>query len=139
MSDLSNREQIENHASDERTAAKRVLIAEDEPSIRRLLQLLLKRWGYRTLVASNGKQALEMAAEHTGEIDLLLSDVTMPEMGGQELAEKLTTKRPFIKVILMSGFSRIQVILRKGWKFIQKPFKPAVVKETIRETIDEIP
>jgi two-component system cell cycle sensor histidine kinase/response regulator CckA len=138
MSDLSNREQIENHTPDERSAAKRVLIAEDEPTSRRLLQLLLKKWGYRTLVASNGRQALEVAGEHKGDIDLLLSDVMMPEMDGQELAEKLTTKRPFMKVILMSGFSRMQVMLRKGWKFIQKPFKPSVVKETIKETLDEI-
>ena len=67
--------------------AKQILIAEDEPAIRHLLQKLLNHWGYRTLVAHDGKQAIEVAGQHPGDIDLLLSDVTMPEMGGQELAE----------------------------------------------------
>lgn len=115
--------------------AKQVLIAEDEPSIRILLQRLLKGWGYRTLVASNGKQALEMAEQHTGDIDLLLSDVTMPEMDGHELADKLTHKRPFIKVILMSGFSHMQVSLRRGWRFVQKPFKPSAIKDALKNLL----
>lgn len=135
MSHLSKREQIENEAPEAFSTAKQVLIAEDEPCIRALLKRLLNMWGYHTLVASNGKEAMEVAAQHTGDIDLLLSDVTMPEMGGQELAEKLTKKRPFIKVILMSGFSRMHVILRRGWEFIQKPFKPSDVKETIEKIL----
>ncbi len=59
----------------------------------------------------------------------------MPEMDGQELADKLTKKQPFVKVILMSGFSHMQIALRSGWTFIQKPFKPAVVKETIEKAL----
>ncbi len=115
--------------------AKQVLIAEDEPAIRSLLQKILKMWGYRTLVASNGKEALEVAEQHKGDVDLLLTDVTMPEMDGLELADKLTKKQPFVKVILMSGFSHMQIALRRGWKFIQKPFKPAVIKEAIEEAL----
>lgn len=126
---------INNTTSSDDTA-KQVLIAEDEPSIRSMLQQFLKMWGYRTLVASDGKQALEVAQQHPGDIDLLLSDVTMPEMGGQELAEKLTKKRPSIKVILMSGFSHLPVVLRRGWKFIQKPFQPSTLKQTIKESLD---
>jgi len=117
------------------STSKQVLIADDEPAIRMLLQKSLKMWGYRTLVASSGKQALEVADQHKGDIDLLLSDVTMPEMDGQELAEKLTKKQPFIKVILMSGFSQMQVALRGGWRFIQKPFRPSVIKATIEEIL----
>jgi two-component system cell cycle sensor histidine kinase/response regulator CckA len=135
MSNLSKQEQIENHTPDEFSTAKQVLIAEDEPAIRSMLQAFLRMWGYRTLVASNGKQALEVSEQHKGDIDILLSDVTMPVMDGQELAEKLTRKRPFIRVILMSGFSHMQVVLRRGWKFIQKPFKPSTVKETIEEVL----
>jgi len=111
--------------------SKQVLIAEDEPVIGMLLQRLLKMWGYRTLFASNGKDALEVAKHADGEIDLLLSDVTMPGMNGPELAEKLIEKRPFLKVILMSGFSHVQIALRRGWKFVQKPFKPETIKEAI--------
>ena len=114
---------------------KQVLIAEDEPVVRLLLQRLLKSWGYRTLSASNGKQAVEMAQQHDGEIDVLLSDITMPEMSGPELAEKLTEQRPFLKVILMSGYSQAQVALRRGWKFVQKPFKPETIKKAIETSL----
>ena len=134
MAELSKSEQLENEALNESTA-KMILVAEDEPTIRGLLRRLLKMWGYRTLVAHNGTEALEVAEHHRGGIDLLLSDVTMPEMGGQELAEKLTKKRPAIKVILMSGFSHIQVVAQRGWKFIQKPFRPAEVEEIIKKVI----
>ena len=89
------------------STAKQGFIA--KTCIRALLKRLLNMWGYHTLVASNGKEAMEVAAQHTGDIDSLLSDVTMArKMGGQELAEKLTKKRPFIKVIGM------HVILRRG-------------------------
>ena len=115
--------------------SKQVLIAEDEPVVRMLLQRLLKIWGYRTLSASNGKQALEVAQEHDGEIDVLLSDVTMPEMSGPEVAEKLTERRPHLKVILMSGYSQAQIGLRRGWKFVQKPFKPETIKEAIEKSL----
>ena len=115
--------------------SKQVLIAEDEPVVRLLLQRLLKSWGYRTLSASNGKQAVEMAQQHEGEIDVLLSDITMPEMSGPELAEKLTEQRPFLKVILMSGYSQAQVALRRGWKFVQKPFKPETIKKAIETSL----
>jgi DNA-binding NtrC family response regulator len=134
MSELTKREQTENSAPNDSTA-KQILIAEDEPMIRSLLQRLLNLWGYRTLVASNGKQALELEEQHPGDVDLLLSDVTMPEMNGPELADRLTKKRPGLKVILMSGYSYAQVTLRRGWKFIQKPFKPSDIKETINEVL----
>ncbi len=115
--------------------SKQVLIAEDEPVVRLLLNRLLKIWGYRTLLASNGRQAMEVAQQHEGEIDLLLSDVTMPEMNGPELAAKLTERRPFLKVILMSGYSQAQVALRRGWKFVQKPFKPDTIKKAIESSL----
>ena len=134
MAELSQSEQIQNHAPGDSTA-KQVLIAEDEPLIRSLLQKFLKMWGYRTLVASDGKEALEVAADHPGDIDLLLSDVTMPGISGPELAEKLTTKRPSLKVILMSGFSRAHVVLQHGWRFVHKPFKPTEIKETVKEVL----
>jgi CheY-like chemotaxis protein len=134
ISDLSTQERIENDTPND-SEAQQILIAEDEPMIRSLLQRLLSRWGYRTLVAHDGKQALEVAENHHGNIDLLLSDVTMPEIGGQELAEKLTQKRPVMKVILMSGYSRFQIVLRRGWEFVQKPFKPSDLKETIKKVL----
>lgn len=134
MSDLSALENARNSAAGY-GPTKQVLIVDDEPSIRKLLRTLLTRWGYRTLVAQDGKQALEIAAEHPGDIDLLLSDVSMPVMDGQELAETLTKKRPAIKVILMSGYSHFQVVLRLGWHFLQKPFTSSELKDRIKKII----
>ena len=68
-------------------------------------------------------------------MDLLLTDVTMPGMDGQELAHKLTEKQPSLKVILMSGFSHMQIALKCGWKFIRKPFRPTAVKATIEKLL----
>ena len=76
------------------TDSKQVLLAEDEPMVRNLMQELLHSWGYRVFSARNGREAMEIAEEHKGPIHPLVSDVTMPEMDGPELAEKLKTKRP---------------------------------------------
>lgn len=134
MAELSNNE----HFTDEglnSSRAKQILLAEDEPAVRGLLERFLQMWGYRTLVARTGKEALEIAEHHLDDIDVLLADVTMPEMDGLELAEKLTKKRPRIKVILMSGFSNVSLVVERGWKFIQKPFKAAQVKKLLEEVI----
>ena len=114
--------------------AKQVLLAEDEPSVRNLMQLLLNSWGYRVFTARNGREAMEIAEEHKGPIDLLVSDVTMPEMEGPELAEKLKAKRPRLRVILLSGYSRTRVVLERGWKFIQKPFQPQELKAAVEDS-----
>ena len=117
-------------------SSKQVLLAEDEPAVLKLMQRLLHSWGYRrVLSARNGREAIKMAEEHKGQIDLLISDVTMPEMGGQELADKLTSKRPRVRVILLSGYSKMRIILHRGWKFIQKPFRPQELKEAVESSL----
>lgn len=103
--------------------AKQVLLAEDEPMVRTLMQRLLHSWGYRVFPADNGREAMEIADAHLGPIDLLVSDVTMPEMNGPELAARLKAKRPRLQVILLSGYSHTEIVLQHGWKFIQKPFQ----------------
>ena len=102
---------------------KKVLLAEDEPMVRNLMQRLLLSWGYRVFSACNGREAMEIAEEHEGPIDLLVSDVTMPEMDGPELAGKLQAKRPTLQVILLSEYSHTEIVLQGGWTFIQKPFE----------------
>jgi two-component system cell cycle sensor histidine kinase/response regulator CckA len=119
--------------------SKQILIAEDDPFINTMLQRLLKIWGYRTLSACTGRQAMKVAERHEGEIDLLLSDITMPEMGGQELAEKLTAKRPLLKVILTTGYSKAQIVVRKGWKVVQKPFKAQTIMQEIEDSLKPPP
>ena len=113
--------------------SKQVLLAEDEPMVRNLMQRLLHSWGYRVFPAGNGREAMEIAEEHIGPIDLLVSDVTMPEMGGPELAEKLKTKRPRLQVILLSGYSHTEIVLQHGWRFIQKPFQLQELRAAVED------
>jgi CheY-like chemotaxis protein len=103
--------------------SKQVLLAEVEPLIRNLMHRLLDSWGYRVLSAGNGREAMELADGHKGPIDLLVSDVHMPEMDGPELAKKLKAKRPKLQVILLSGYSQTDIVIQPGWTFIQKPFQ----------------
>ena len=84
--------------------------------------------------ACNGREALEIAEEHKGPIDLLVSDVTMPEMEGPELAEKLKAKRPRLQVILLSGYSHTEIVLQRGWKFIQKPFQMQELRAAVEDS-----
>lgn len=131
---LSKDEQTEDDLHDA-NRGKQILIAEDEPSLRSGLQELLRSWGYRTLVTSDGMEGLAVAAAHPNDIDLLLSDITMPKMSGLDLAQELTTERPLLRVILMYGFPDTQVVLEEGWKFVQKPFKPKDIERMVKEIL----
>ncbi|HZI33627.1 MAG TPA: ATP-binding protein, partial [Candidatus Binatia bacterium] len=104
-----------------------VLIVEDEEMLRDLAREILKDCGYRTLEAVSGRQALEIWRQHEGEIDLLLTDMVMPEgVSGVELAERLVTEEPKLKVVFMSGYTTDEVnpelLHRNNACFIQKPY-----------------
>src|SRR5678815_4124293 len=75
-----------------------ILVAEDEDGVRSLTREVLEKYGYTVLEASNGEEALKVAERHQGPLDLLLSDVVMPRMGGPELAQALVARRPAVKV-----------------------------------------
>lgn len=115
--------------------SKQILLAEDEPMVLNFMQRLFRSWGYHVLPARNGQEALKIAEEHQGEIDLLVSDVIMPEMHGPELAEKLNAKRPKLKVILVSGYSQARIGFQRGWKFVQKPFRPEELKTAVEDSL----
>ena len=89
--------------------------------------------------ARNGREGLALCESHEGPIDLLVSDVVMPELGGRELAEGALKLRPGLKVMFMSGHTQ-DVVLRegvqKGTAFLQKPFTPAGLAQKVRETLD---
>jgi CheY-like chemotaxis protein len=91
--------------------------------------------GYAVLDARHGRDALQVAARHRGTIDLLVTDVVMPEMGGRELAERLAAQRPELRVLFISGYTSDEV-LRKGvgteGAFVQKPFTSDVLLRSIR-------
>jgi len=112
---------------------------EDDDRVRALVANMLKKNGYKVLLASAGDQALEIAARHRGQIHLLLTDVMMPGLSGRILSERLTAARPDTRVLYMSGYSD-DAILRRGVKsaaayFIQKPFSIDALANKIRETL----
>jgi two-component system cell cycle sensor histidine kinase/response regulator CckA len=111
-----------------------ILVAEDEPPLLELLRRLLDSAGYQVLIASDGKKALKIA-EHTGNIDLLLSDVVMPEMSGVELAKAIKRQRPEIRIILTSAYPQGMLVMDSGWHFIPKPFFPQRLLEEVRKAL----
>ncbi len=117
-----------------------ILVAEDEESVRELVSEVLEEFGYTVLQASDGAEALEIAANTTERIDLLLSDVVMPHVNGIELTKRLKKDMPDIKVILMSGYaddSTIPDTIQKlGAPFLPKPFSPISLTQTLRMVLD---
>jgi len=117
-----------------------ILLAEDEPSLRRLARRALEGLGYRVLEAADGAAALEAARAYEGRIDLLLSDVVMPNLGGRETAETLLRERPGLRVLFMSGYTA-DVMLRhlvaeEGAPFLEKPFTVELLARKVREALD---
>ncbi len=114
-----------------------VLLVEDEPSILKMARMMLERKGYTVLSAVSPAKAIEKAETHPGTIDLLMTDVVMPEMNGRILAEKITTLYPDIRVLFMSGYTANVIahhgVLDDGVAFIQKPFTMAEITRKLRE------
>jgi len=113
---------------------------EDEDSVRRLAKRVLEAQGYTVLEAVNGEAALRLAGDYAGVIDLLLSDVVMPELGGRLLAERLTAVRPEIEVLFMSGYTDDDILrrglLERGQKLLQKPFTGSALAHEVRTVLD---
>jgi len=118
-----------------------VLLVEDEPELRALARQILERYGYRIFEAGTGAEALKLWPQHAREIDLLLTDIMMPEgITGWELAGKLRAERPDLKVICASGYS-IDLLSKQFeapgvFRFLQKPFKPRMLALAVRECLD---
>jgi two-component system cell cycle sensor histidine kinase/response regulator CckA len=118
-----------------------VLIVEDDDSLRKLAQKSLQPHGYRVLAAENGEDALRVSKEHEGPIDLLITDVVMPKMGGKEVAERLQPLYPQMKTIYMSGYTDDSIVhrgvLAPGLNFIEKPFSPEGLARKVREVLNK--
>jgi DNA-binding NtrC family response regulator len=119
-----------------------ILLVEDEPAVRGLVHETLRLHGYTVIEARHGIEALLTGTRHLGPIHLLLTDVVMPQMSGPEVAEKLTSVRPEIKVLYMSGYPDHPVFAQGGIKrdtaFLQKPFTPNVLVQKVREVLDGV-
>ncbi|MCL5942961.1 MAG: PAS domain S-box protein [Actinobacteria bacterium] len=117
-----------------------VLLVEDERQVRRLAQTILERLGYTVLAVGRPEEALHLGASHPGDIDLLLTDVVMPGMNGQELAVRVKDLRPGLRVLYMSGYPAKAIthrgILDEGVSFLEKPFTPEGLARKVREVLD---
>jgi signal transduction histidine kinase len=120
-----------------------VLVVEDETAVRTLISQVLQNYGYRVLEAGNGIEAWGEVSRNAAEpVDLLLSDIVMPEMGGVELADLVRTLLPDIRILFMSGYAdeiEIDEMLSMGRAFIKKPFLPESLVAKVRQTLDQTP
>jgi signal transduction histidine kinase/DNA-binding response OmpR family regulator len=116
-----------------------VLVVDDQEEIRKLAQVVLKSKGYRVAVAANGWEALLYSERHAGPIHLILTDIMMPGMTGQELAERLRPLRPEMAVVFMSGYLESRSAqsgnLQAGAGFLSKPFSPDSLAAKVREAL----
>lgn len=121
------------------TGTETILLAEDEEQVRRLVSSVLRRCGYNVIEARNGREALEICDSHAGRIDLLLTDVVMPELGGRHLSEQLIRNRAEMKTLYMSGYTDDAVVrhgvLSAAVAFLQKPITPDSLMKKVRSVL----
>jgi CheY-like chemotaxis protein len=118
-----------------------ILVAEDNAEVRELAQRALQEQGYTLLRAQNGEEALALAANHRGPIHLLLTDVVMPGMSGQALAEQMVRMYPGIRVLYMSGYTNEGIVtngvLDTDVILLQKPFSPYTLAHRVRAILND--
>jgi two-component system, cell cycle sensor histidine kinase and response regulator CckA len=116
-----------------------VLVVDDQDDVRNLLCEVLRKNGYSVLSASNGREALRLVREHAEPIDLIITDMVMPQMGGRELAEALRELQSHTKILYMSGYAEraedLAELLSHGHAFIEKPFTPEALLRKIRDVL----
>jgi CheY-like chemotaxis protein len=115
-----------------------ILLVEDQAAIRMLLEDVLSEAGHRVLAAADGRAALELATECAGAVDMLITDVVLPEMSGPELASRIAPLRPTMIVLYVSGYTDHALLrggaIEQGAAFLQKPFLP----KSLLSKIDEL-
>jgi CheY-like chemotaxis protein len=120
-----------------------ILLTEDEDMLRNLVKIILRQHGYQVLEARNGNEAIQRAADHEGSIHLLVTDVVMPGVNGRQLAERLRSLRPEMKVLYISGYTD-DAIVRHGiheptMAFLSKPFTPMALVDKVRNVLGAAP
>lgn len=117
-----------------------VLVCEDEPMVRDVACQILRSGGYRVLEAANGEEALRIARDGEDPIQLLVTDVVMPQMNGRELAEAISAEQPELKVVFVSGYTAEyldgEMTARIGYDFLQKPFNRSRLLQAVRQLLD---
>lgn len=127
------------HAKPIERGHETILLVEDESILLRLCKTMLEGLGYRVIAASTPGEAIQLATRHTGKIDLLITDVIMPEMNGRELSSQIMPLQPTIKLLFMSGYTAETIahqgVLEDGVHFLQKPFLIQDLAARVRETL----
>jgi len=117
-----------------------ILLVEDEKSVRKLVERVLRSCGYQVLAAEDGSDALRVASDSDLAVDMVLTDIVMPEMSGRELVDALHTDRPTLRVLYMSGYTDDEIMRRglndPGISFIQKPFTAEKLAMQVRKVLD---
>jgi two-component system cell cycle sensor histidine kinase/response regulator CckA len=125
-----------------RGTAETILLVEDDPEVRELVAEILGDYGYRVITASRPADAMRLG-DGEERIDLLLTDVVMPEMSGRELAGQLTARHPELRVLYMSGYSdevlASRGVIDPGIRLLMKPFTAEALTRQVRETLDALP
>jgi len=116
-------------------------VVEDEDAVRTLIRKVLEQKGYTVLEARDGQEAIRLSEGHDGPIDLAISDMIMPGMGGRELAARLRSARPGLKVLFISGYTGFEIakrgLLEPGTPMLEKPFTPQALARMVREVLGE--
>jgi two-component system cell cycle sensor histidine kinase/response regulator CckA len=127
-------------ASTEAGGSETVLVVEDEAGVRNLVRQVLEQKGYKVLLAGCKDEALQLCRTNKGPIHLLLSDVVLKDINGQELSRFLVRLRPEMRVLLMSGYTQDAIlqrgVLNQDTDFLPKPFTPAGLSSKVREVLD---
>jgi two-component system cell cycle sensor histidine kinase/response regulator CckA len=118
------------------TPAETILVVEDEPAVRQLVAAALERAGYRVFEAGDGERALSLFEANETTIDLLVTDLRMPQMDGTELVRLLRARAPNLKVICVSGYPGTGVDLSLTEHYLAKPFSKADLLNKVREVLD---
>jgi CheY-like chemotaxis protein len=116
-----------------------ILLVEDDPMVLEISKMLLEELGYTVLTANTPGESIRLAEKHAGKIDLLITDVVMPEMNGRELTNRLLSRYPELGTLYMSGYTSNVIaprgVLERGICFLQKPFTKDSLAEKVREAL----
>jgi CheY-like chemotaxis protein len=116
-----------------------ILLVEDEEAVRRLARRVLEGAGYRVIEAANGEQALALIRDWSGDLDLVITDVIMPGMSGQELSARLREARPTLRILYVSGYTDDAILqhgrLLPNTAFLHKPFSPVSLSQGVRDVL----
>jgi PAS domain S-box-containing protein len=123
-------------AADACNGSGTILLVEDEPGVRALARRVLEQAGYVVLAAADGLEAEQLAAGHSGVLDLVITDVVMPNLGGTALVERLRAARPGLNVLFISGYPEGEIgrraLVGEGTSYLEKPFSPQVLRDRVR-------